>query len=45
MYNQNNFKLSKIRSGLHVAMYVLALIMTGAFAMGVLSAIFEMIGY
>jgi hypothetical protein len=45
-YNQNNFnKPNKIRSGLHIAACVIAIIMTGAFAMGILSALLEMGGY
>jgi Na+/pantothenate symporter len=44
-YNQNNFNNpNKIRSGLHIAACIIAIIMVGAFAMGVLSALLEMGG-
>jgi Na+/pantothenate symporter len=45
-YNQNNFNNpNKIRSGLHIAACIIAIIMVGAFAMGGLSALLEMGGF
>jgi Na+/pantothenate symporter len=45
-YDQNNFnKPNKIRSGLHIAACIIAIIMVGAFTMGILSALLEMGGF
>jgi hypothetical protein len=46
IHNQNNFnKPNKIRSGLHIAACIIAIIMAGAFAMGILSVLLGMGGY